>query len=106
MRIKRNISQEDIAKLISVTQPTYSRKERGKTEITMPEWQHLALILNVKLDEIYQDKNNSNELENLHIHYSSSALNSIENVSVYKKQNSKLKDKIRMLQAELKKARR
>lgn len=106
IRIKRNISQDDIARLISMTQPTYSRKERGKTDFTMSEWHNLAIILNVKLDDIYQDHKNFNIKENLNLHLSGPKAISIENVSVYKKQNSKLHEKIKILKEELKKARK
>jgi transcriptional regulator with XRE-family HTH domain len=53
IRLQRQLSQEGLDDLICMTQSTYSRKEKGITNITMQEWIKIAKVLGVKKDEIY-----------------------------------------------------
>jgi transcriptional regulator with XRE-family HTH domain len=81
-RLKRGLSQEELADLIGMTQPSYSRKENGIKNITDAEWNKIAKVLKVEVQEIKEDSqpnivyknirgnsfnfgtiNNSNEIE-------------------------------------------
>lgn len=47
-------SQEDMAFAMKISQSQYSRRESGTIEITHEEWEEMAQILNVPMEEIYQ----------------------------------------------------
>lgn len=59
MRLHRQITQDVMANMLGMSQATYSRKERGLTSISSPEWDAIALALGVDKNEIYQ--NNTKE---------------------------------------------
>ena len=50
----RGYSQECIAAFLEMDVSSYSRKENGKIKISYKEWQKLAEILEVPLEEIYE----------------------------------------------------
>lgn len=54
LREERRISQSEIAKLLGITQPQYSRRESGITRISKKEWDKMAKILNTDLESIYE----------------------------------------------------
>lgn len=54
-RIRRGHSQEQLAKLAAMSQPKYSRKESGYSPILEDEWNLLAKVLDVPLEEIYEE---------------------------------------------------
>ncbi|WP_099712165.1 helix-turn-helix domain-containing protein [Flavobacterium sp. 9] len=99
MRLQRQLSQEEIADLIGMTQSTYSRKEKGVTNITMQEWIKIAKVLGVEKDEIYQasvskkDKLNVSENQNLYI-----VTYVLEQIDFLQRKNYELKEEIRILQ--------
>ncbi len=51
-RIKNNLSQEQIAKAIGVSRPTYTSIEAGKQELSAEEAQKLASLLGISIDEL------------------------------------------------------
>lgn len=55
LRKQKGISQEKMAKIIGTDASNYSRKERGEVRIFDNEWEKLAKILEVSVEDI---KNN------------------------------------------------
>ncbi len=51
-RIKNNLSQEQIAKAIGVSRPTYTAIESGKQELSAAEAQKLASFMSITIDEL------------------------------------------------------
>lgn len=51
-RIKNNLSQEQIAKAIGVSRPTYTSIEAGKQQLSAEEAQKLASLLGISIDEL------------------------------------------------------
>jgi DNA-binding XRE family transcriptional regulator len=51
-RIKSNLSQEQIAKSIGVSRPTYTAMEAGKQQLSAEEAQKLASLLGITIDEL------------------------------------------------------
>nr|WP_255562396.1 helix-turn-helix transcriptional regulator [Flavobacterium sp. IB48] len=101
MRLQKQLSQEEIADLIGMTQSTYSRKEKGITNITMSEWIKIAKVLGVEKDEIYQEGISRKDMldvpENQNHHIVTYVL---EQIDFLQRKNYELKEKIRILQKE------
>ena len=51
-RIKNNLSQEQVAKAIGVSRPTYTAIEAGKQYLSAEEAQKLASLLGISIDEL------------------------------------------------------
>lgn len=51
-RIKNNLSQEQVAKAIGVSRPTYTAIESGKQKLSAEEAQKLASLLAISVDEL------------------------------------------------------
>lgn len=51
-RIKNNLSQEQVAKSIGVSRPTYTAIETGKQKISAEEAQKLASLFSIGIDEL------------------------------------------------------
>ena len=51
-RIKQNLSQEQVAKAIGVSRPTYTAMEAGKQKLNTDEAQKLASLFSIGLDEL------------------------------------------------------
>jgi len=49
-RIKQGLTQADVAKLVPMTQPSYSRIESGFQEPNLTQLKRLAEVLNTSLD--------------------------------------------------------
>lgn len=59
-RIDKKFSQQDMAKHLNISQPHYLRKEKGEAEIRDDEWERMAKLLDVEVDEIKEtDKENT-----------------------------------------------
>jgi DNA-binding XRE family transcriptional regulator len=102
MRIKKQISQEDMANLVGMNQSTYSRKERGAAHVTTQEWKILAQVLEVSVEDIFQDSK-SKFLPGKSEHQYLSVPNIImEELGFLKKENLELKEEIKLLKLELK----
>lgn len=66
LRKLKNISQQEMAKIIGTDASNYSRKERGEVRIFDDEWEKIASVLGVSAEDL---KNKGHELAN---HYSQS----------------------------------
>lgn len=53
-RKKRGLSTKEIADLISMEEYSYRRREKGETRITYKEWQKIAAILEVEVEDIFE----------------------------------------------------
>jgi len=56
MRIFKGFTQEHIADRLCMGTTTYHRRENGQIEINIDEWEKLAKILDVPLNEIYESE--------------------------------------------------
>lgn len=92
-RLAINLSQEELADLIGMTQSNYSRRENGRKNITEVEWNRLAKVLNVEKDAIYE----SDKEERSIVKISSSKTPSLEmeQIELLKKENKILKKKLK-----------
>lgn len=59
-RKAKGYTQKQMALKIAMEQTTYSRKERGKSTISDEEWNRLAKMLEVPVEEIKELNNSSN----------------------------------------------
>lgn len=65
-RIRKNLSQREIAKRLHITQSTYSRIETGATKIDTHRLLELAKILEIDLEKVFRPSDdNKNSLEDL-----------------------------------------
>lgn len=55
IRKEKQISQADIATYLKISQTQYQKRESGKIKITDKEWQKISKLLNVEVDEIYEE---------------------------------------------------
>ena len=53
-RVEKNLSQEELASLLGITQSQYSRRENGQTKISKKEWDKMAKLLDTPLEDIYE----------------------------------------------------
>lgn len=111
-RINKKFSQQDMAKHLNISQPHYLRKEKGEMEIRDEEWERMAKLLDVEVDDIKEtDRENSinQNFENNTGNYIGS--NNIycnvpefllesqqEYINILKKENEDLKSKITQLE--------
>ena len=63
LRLKRKLTQTSIAKLLNISQPTYSKIERLKTNITIEHLNKLSNYYNVSLDYLL----NLSDIDNIDI---------------------------------------
>lgn len=66
-RKEKKFSQQDVAEFLSISQTQYLRKEKGEIGITEQEWDKIAKLLNVEVEEIKEEenKNISQHFENV-----------------------------------------
>ncbi|WP_343587138.1 helix-turn-helix transcriptional regulator [Flavobacterium sp.] len=97
-RLEKQLSQEEIADLLCMTQSTYSRKEKGITKITMGEWTKIAKVLQVEMEEIYEpavcEKKLDTILQNQYKHIPFYLQQQIDSLL---KENIELEEKLRSL---------
>lgn len=53
LRIKYQLKQQDVAKLLGISETTYNRKENGINEFTISEAMELGNIFNINPGEIF-----------------------------------------------------
>lgn len=53
-RTEKNLTQEEIAFRLGMSQSQYSRREAGTTKISKKEWDKIAKVLETSLEEIYE----------------------------------------------------
>lgn len=59
-RKEKKFSQQDIAEHLNISQTQYLRKEKGEIEIKDEEWERIAKLLDVEIEDIKQtDKEHS-----------------------------------------------
>jgi transcriptional regulator with XRE-family HTH domain len=73
-RKERHFSQEDLAQTLKITQGYYAMKERGKAKIYAHEWEKIADLLELPVEEIYEEEDeiipqNIENLENISSSY-------------------------------------
>lgn len=93
-RLLQGLSQEEMADLIGMSQSNYSRRENGHTEISESEWVKIAKELKVKKEEIYEHRT---ENSNINMQQISIPNFIMEHIDLLKKENVKLKEKIKKL---------
>ncbi|WP_374465636.1 helix-turn-helix transcriptional regulator [Chryseobacterium sp.] len=111
-RTEKGFSQQDVAKYLNINQTGYSRKENGTIPVTDDEWERLAKLLNVEVEEIKEDDSqksinqnfegitDSNYIGSNNIYYNvpEFILNSLNDyIDILKKENQQLKDEIEQL---------
>lgn len=108
IRIKKGYSQEEIADLLGMTQPNYSRKENGITRIPPKEWEFIARKLDVNVEDIFeQDETTVIYKNNRGNSFNSGTINInvpefvLEYIELLKKENELLKEEIQILQNKL-----
>jgi transcriptional regulator with XRE-family HTH domain len=104
-RLKKGLSQEELADLIGMTQSNYSRRENGLKRISDPEWTKISKELQVKKEDIYEDDNQTviyknikgnNSINNCgNIHYFNVPDFVIEHIELLKAQNIELKERLK-----------
>ncbi|OCK52804.1 hypothetical protein BA768_10540 [Chryseobacterium sp. CBo1] len=55
IRKGKKISQTDIATYLKISQTQYQKRESGKIKITDLEWQRIAQLLEVFVEDIYEE---------------------------------------------------
>lgn len=83
IRKAKKISQTDIAIYLKISQTQYQKRESGKIKITYLEWQRIAQLLDVFVEDIHEDDFLSNNHEEI------------------KKELQSLKEKIQILEQKL-----
>lgn len=66
IRKGKKISQTDIATYLKISQTQYQKRESGKIKITDVEWQRIAQLLEVQVEEIFDgncEQTNENSLK-------------------------------------------
>jgi len=57
-RKEKNLPQGTIAEKLNMDVSCYNRREKGQVKISLQEWETLADILDVSMDEIYEPEDN------------------------------------------------
>lgn len=60
LRKSRNLSQEDVAKILGISRVSYGNKERGDNAFTIDEMFELASVFNLSIAEIFLPRGNQN----------------------------------------------
>ncbi len=102
-RLKKGLSQEELADLIGMSQPNYSRRENGLKKISDAEWTKIAKELKVKKEDIFEEENQTiiyknikgNSFNSGNIHYFNVPDFVMEHIELLKAQNSELKEKLK-----------
>ncbi|WP_267403834.1 MULTISPECIES: helix-turn-helix transcriptional regulator [unclassified Chryseobacterium] len=59
IRKSKKISQADVATYLKISQTQYQKREAGKIKITAYEWEKIAKLLDIDLDEINVKNNHT-----------------------------------------------
>lgn len=57
----KEISQVNMATYLKISQTQYQKRETGKIKISDSEWERIARLLNVNIEDIYEDNEISTE---------------------------------------------
>ena len=111
-RTEKGFSQQDVAKYLNINQTGNSRKENGTIPVTDDEWERLANLLEVEVDDINEDDSqksinqnfegitDSNYIGSNNVYYNvpEFILNSLNDyIDILKKENQQLKEEIDQL---------
>lgn len=106
-RKSRGFTQDQMAQKIAMEQTTYSRKEIGKSSITEEEWQKIAKVLEVPVEEI-KDIAVTNSIKNENCTFYEGSIAGVQYVNIPQnvfdiilKYNAKLEHENQRLQNEL-----
>lgn len=55
-RIKKGFTQQQVAEYLCIDVSNYNRREKGTSKITNNEWEKLSKLLEVPLEEIYENE--------------------------------------------------
>lgn len=55
-RKSRGFSQEKMAQLLHIDVSNYNRREKGQAKITANEWEKLSVLLNVSVEDIFENE--------------------------------------------------
>ena len=55
VRKQKKFSQQDVAEHLNISQTQYQRKEKGEAGITDSEWERIAKLLEVDVEEIKEN---------------------------------------------------
>lgn len=62
-RKAKKISQTDIATYLKISQTQYQKRENGKIKISDLEWKKISKLLDIEVDEIYEEHIESNTID-------------------------------------------
>jgi len=57
LRKEKKVSQTDIATYLKISQTQYQKRESGKITMTEQEWNKIAILLDVTVDDIHENNN-------------------------------------------------
>ncbi|MFN4365264.1 helix-turn-helix transcriptional regulator [Chryseobacterium hispalense] len=64
VRKQKKFSQQDVAEHLNISQTQYQRKEKGEAGITDSEWERMAKLFNVEVEEIKETAEATNMIQN------------------------------------------
>jgi transcriptional regulator with XRE-family HTH domain len=64
VRKQKKFSQQDVAEHLNISQTQYQRKEKGEASITDGEWERMAKLFDVDVEEIKQNSEPTNVMQN------------------------------------------
>ncbi|MCW3162805.1 helix-turn-helix transcriptional regulator [Chryseobacterium oryctis] len=109
-RKERKFSQQDIAEHLSISQTQYQRKEKGEIGISNSEWERIAKLLEVDVEEIRENSEATNVMNNFddssgnigntnnYYNVPESLLENLQDyISMLKEENQRLKEEIKTL---------
>lgn len=108
LRKEKGMSQKEMAQILSTDISCYSRKENGKSKIYDEEWEKLAKVLDVSVDEIKEEdsigivhndnstfNDNSGNYYDQHFSIPNSILENLHDyISILKHENESLKKEL------------
>lgn len=101
MRLKREITQDVMANLLDMTQATYSRKERGLTQINVDEWNKIAKVLGVDRSEVFEDNSKKDYIStNFTKQLLTVPTELLDQIDFLTKENLELKEKIKKFESQ------
>lgn len=64
VRKQKKFSQQDVAEHLDISQTHYQRKEKGEVGITDKEWERIAKLLDIDVEEIKEGSEMGNVMQN------------------------------------------
>ncbi|WP_294304770.1 helix-turn-helix domain-containing protein [uncultured Chryseobacterium sp.] len=116
VRKQKKFSQQDVAEHLNISQTQYQRKEKGEAGITDGEWERMAKLFEVEVEEIKENSEGANVMQNFDNSYGNYLGNNNNNtycnipeflletqkdyISLLKEENERLKIENKKLQEE------